>query len=94
MKDFFRLRMIVLTASAQLNALFRFSNILPFKAKFVLVQSFVYANCNYCPLVWNFSSSKSLMKVEKIHKRALYVFYTMTLKPLTRIFSLRQIKTV
>ena len=29
------------TASAQLNALFRFSNILPFKAKFVFEQSFV-----------------------------------------------------
>ena len=59
------------TASARLNALLRFSNILPFKAKFVLVQSFVYANFNYCPLVWHFSSSKSLMKVEKIQKRAL-----------------------
>ena len=34
------------SASPQLNALFRFSNILPFKAKFVLVQSFVYSNFN------------------------------------------------
>ena len=33
---------MVATASAQLNALFRFNNSLPFKAKFVLVQSFVY----------------------------------------------------
>ena len=62
---------LCITAPAQLNALFRFKNILPFKAKFVLVQSFVYANFNYCLLVWNFSSAKSLLKVEKIQKRAL-----------------------
>ena len=59
------------TESAQLNVLFSFSNILPFKAKFVLVQSFVYSNFNYCPLVWHFLSSKYIMKVEKNQKRAL-----------------------
>ena len=58
-------------ASAQLNALIRFKNILSFKAKFILIQSFVYANFNYCPLIWHFSSSKSLSKVEQIQKRAL-----------------------
>ena len=31
----------------------------------------MYANFNYCPLIWNFSSAKSLQKVEKIQKRAL-----------------------
>ena len=34
------------TASTQLNGLFRFKNILPLKAKQILVQSFVYANFN------------------------------------------------
>ena len=57
--------------SAQLNALIRFKNILSFKAKFILIQSFVYANFNYFPLIWHFSSSKSLSKVEQIQKRAL-----------------------
>ena len=36
-----------------------------------MVQSFVYSNFNYCPLVWYFSSSKSLQKIEKIQERAL-----------------------
>ena len=28
----------------------------------VLMQSFVFSNFNYCPLIWHFSSSKSLRK--------------------------------
>ena len=58
-------------ASAQLNALYRLKNILPLKAKSILIQSFVYANFNYCPLIWNFSSVKSLQKIDRIQKRAL-----------------------
>ena len=58
-------------ASAQLHALCRLRKFLSFKAKSVLIQSFVFANFNYCPLVWHFSSSKSLSKVEIIHRRAL-----------------------
>ena len=58
-------------ASAQLNALYRLKNILPLKAKSILIQSFVYANFNYCPLIWNFSSAKSLQKIDRIQKRAL-----------------------
>ena len=58
-------------ASAQLNALCRLRKFLSFKAKSVLIQSFVFANFNYCPLVWHFSSSKSLSKVESIQRRAL-----------------------
>ena len=50
---------------------FRFENILHYKAKSVLIQSFIYANFNYCPLVWHFSNAKSLLKVEMIQKRCL-----------------------
>ena len=57
--------------SAQLNAIFRLNSFLSFKAKLALVQSFIFANFNYCPLVWHFSSSKSLLKIERIQKRAL-----------------------
>ena len=42
-----------------------------FKEKEVLLNSFVYSNFNYCPLVWHFCSSKSLYKIEKIQERAL-----------------------
>ena len=58
-------------AAAQLNAIYRLKNFLSIKAKSILIQSFVFANFNYCPLVWNFSSFKSLKKVEDIQKRAL-----------------------
>ena len=67
-------RKICKTASTQLNALFRFKHILPLKAKQILVQSFVYANFNYCPLVWHLSSAKSLLTVEIINKRAMRFF--------------------
>ena len=36
---------------------------------------FVYSNFNYCPLVWYFSSAKSLQKIEKIQERALRFLY-------------------
>ena len=35
-------------AFAQLNALLRLKNVLNFKVKLILVQSFIYANFNYC----------------------------------------------
>ena len=58
------------TASAQLNALLRLKYFLSYKAKSALIQNFVYANFNYCPLLWHFSSTKSLTKVEGIQRRA------------------------
>ena len=35
----------------------------------ILINSFIYSNFNYCPLVCHFSSCKSTAKIEKIHKR-------------------------
>ena len=46
-----------------------------FKERKVLVQSFVYSNFNYCPLVWHFFSSKSTHKIEKIQECALRFLY-------------------
>ena len=63
-------------ASGQLNALCRLKSFLDFKAKYILIQSFIYANFNYCPLIWHFSSSKSLQKIESIQKRALRFLYS------------------
>ena len=51
--------------------LLRLKYFLSYKAKSVLIQSFVYANFNYCPLIWHFSSTTSLTKVEGIQRRAL-----------------------
>ena len=62
-------------ASNQLNAISRLHKYLGFKEKEVLINSFVYANFNYCPLIWHFCSAKSVRKIEQIQTRALRVLY-------------------
>ena len=62
-------------AAAQLNVLKRLKSFIGFAEREVLVQSFVFSNFNYCPLVWYFSSSKSLQKIERIQERALRFLY-------------------
>ena len=62
-------------ASNQLNAISRLHKYLGFKEKEVLINSFVYANFNYCPLIWHFCSAKSVRKIEKIQTRALRISY-------------------
>ena len=62
---------LICDAAAYLNAVKRLKGFMEFKAKEILVQSFVFSNFNYCPSVWHFSSEKSMRKIEKIHERAL-----------------------
>ena len=62
-------------AATQLNVLNRLKTFIGFQEKKILVQSFVYSNFDYCPLVWYFSSSKSLQKVEKLQEHALRFLY-------------------
>ena len=50
-------------ARNQLNAIERIQKFMDFKKKEVLLNSFVYSNFNYCPLVWHFCSSKSVYKI-------------------------------
>ena len=38
-----------------------------------IINSFIYANFSYCPLVWCFCSCKSSRKVEQIQKRCLRI---------------------
>ena len=58
-------------AAGQLNYLCRNKKYLNQEAKKILIESFILANFNYCPLVWYFCSSESLNKQEKIQKRSL-----------------------
>ena len=58
-------------SARQLNALCRLGYLIGFEERKLLINSFIYANFNYCPLVWHFSSKKSINKVENIQKRAL-----------------------
>ena len=62
-------------ASNQLNAIGRIQKYVSFKEKEVFINSFVYSNFNYCPLVWHFCSSKSMNKIEKIQERALRILH-------------------
>ena len=62
-------------AATQLNVLKRLKPFLGFAEKKVLVQSFVFSNFKYCPLVWFFSSGRSIDKIEKIQERALRFLY-------------------
>ena len=62
-------------AAAQLNVLKRLESSIGFAEKEVLVKSLMYSNFNYCPLVWYFSSSKSLKKTERIQERTLRFLY-------------------
>ena len=69
------IREICKSAANQLNALIRLKQFLSFHAKEVLINSYIISNFNYCPLVWMFSSTQSLNKIENLQKRALRVLY-------------------
>ena len=63
-------------AVTQLNVLKRLKSFIGFEERKVLGQSFIcFPNFYYSPLVWKFSSAKSLQKVEKIHEGALRLLY-------------------
>ena len=63
------------SAANQLNALIRLKRFPAFEEKKTLVNSYFYSNFSYCPLVWMFSSAKSLKKVESLQKIALRFLY-------------------
>ena len=62
-------------AAGQLNAICRMGKHVGQSEKTVLIQSFVEANFNYCPLVWFFTSPSSYRKIERIQERALCILY-------------------
>ena len=58
-------------AAGQLNSLYRFRKYFSTFSKKLALTSFIFSNFNYCPLIWHFSSAKSINKVELIQNRAL-----------------------
>ena len=52
-------------AANQLNAISRLKNYMGKKEIEVLINSFIYSNFNYCPLVWHFCSKKAMKKIDK-----------------------------
>ena len=55
-------------ASAQLNTLQRLGAFMSQQTRKIMVQSFILAHFNYCPLVWYFTSAKQINKIEKYRK--------------------------
>ena len=68
---------LVKKANNQLNAISRIQKFMGFKEKEILLNSFVYSNFNYCPLVWHFCSAKSVKKIQK-YKNELLEYFTTT----------------
>ena len=62
---------LIRKASGQLNYLISKQKFLNKNAKKILIESFIMANFNYCPLVWLFCDKKLTTKQEQIQKRAL-----------------------
>ena len=58
-------------SAGQLNALGKVEHLLGLEERKILINSFIYANFNYCRLVWHFSSRKFMNKIETKQKRAL-----------------------
>ena len=66
-----RICKICKSAANQLNALIRVKQFLSFHAKDVLINSYLISNFNYCPLVWMFSSTQSVNKIENLQEQDL-----------------------
>ena len=67
---------LVKKASNELNAISRIKKFMGFKKKEILLNSFVYLNFNYCPLVCHFGPEKSAKKIEKYRNELLEYFTT------------------
>ena len=62
-------------AGRKLSVLARLSNVLDHDAKMLIFSSFIVSQFNFCPLIWHFSKRSDMVKIEKLHYRALkYVF--------------------
>ena len=58
-------------AGRQVNALQRLKGSLDQDSRMAIYKSFIMYNFNYCPLIWMFTSTTSLSKLENIQKWAL-----------------------
>ena len=58
-------------ARHQLNVFQSLKGSLEYSSRLTIYKIFMMSNFNYCPIVWIFSSKKSLTAIENIQKRAL-----------------------
>ena len=62
-------------ASRQINALKRISKFLNEQCRMHAYKSFVFANFNYCPVVWMFCGKTNLGKLERLQERAFSTIF-------------------
>ena len=62
---------LCIKTGGQLNSLYRFNKYLSMPAKKLAINSYIYSNFSYCPLIWHCSSAKSKVSIENMQKRAL-----------------------
>ena len=62
-------------ASNKLHALARISNYLNERKRKLLMESFIIAQFNYCPIVWMYCQRRSNNLINRIHERALRIAY-------------------
>ena len=58
-------------ASRQVSVLQRLSYFLDFESRKTIYRTFILSNFSYCPVVWYFTSKKSMNMIAKIQERAL-----------------------
>lgn len=73
------------SAANRLNALIRLSILLNFKARKLLINSYVVSNFNYCPLVRMFSNPKSLNRSRRCSWKGYSLFYSILYVPLWKV---------
>ena len=81
-------------AGGQLNAVKRLNRYLNPSSKKLTINSFVFSNFNYCPLVWNFASSTLINKLETTQERALRMIDNDQLSSYTSILETQKKTTV
>ena len=59
--------------SLRLNAIGRISKYLDENSRMKLFHSFILSEFQYCNTVWHFCSRKNIIKMEKLHKRAMQI---------------------
>ena len=63
-------------ASKKLHALGRIATFMSFNKHRTLMKAFIESQFNYCPLIWMFHSRTINNKINRIHERALRLFYS------------------
>ena len=67
-------------ASQKLHALARISHYMDLNKRRNLMKAFITSQFSYCPLIWMFHSRSLNNKINRIHERALRLFYQNNLR--------------